>query len=299
MGGDIYRFRSINDNNLNALLNDELFVAVPTTFNDPFDSCFSYDINIIANSFKSKPNKLNKLFAYSYYQKHKVKLNEDEINAGVETIKGSDYSLRLFIKEQCEDALMRLRREYYVGCFSKNVDNTTLWAHYADSGKGFAVQYDNDALINLTNSYFKKKHYSRKIFGVYSVVYNDVLIMNNELMIDILESFSDLVLLMLEDHRVTRFRYELTEQNLNEIFLHKSSNWSYEEEARIILPNTNLNNKHESIGKIKPKAIYLGANIEPHNKYLITRMCKEKNLTCYQMEIDYSNGNRKLGYHLI
>lgn len=299
MGGDIYRFRSINDNNLNALLDDELYVSVPTTFNDPFDSCFAYDINEITNLFKTKPNQLKKLFAYSYYQKHKIKLGESEINAGIELIKDSDYSLRLFIKEQCEDALMKLRQEYFVGCFSKNVDNTTLWAHYADNGKGFAIQYDNEELVKLTNAYFKKKHYSRKTFGVYSVFYNNNLIMNNELMMDILESFSELAYLMLEDHRVTRFRYELTEQNINEIFLHKSSNWSYEEEARIILPNTNLNNKHDSIGKIRPKAVYLGANIGQHIKYLITKMCEEKNIAVYQMEIDYSSGNRKLSYHSV
>ena len=47
MGNSLYRFRTINDNSISGLMNDNIFGSTPDAFNDPYDSLFQYDIDKI------------------------------------------------------------------------------------------------------------------------------------------------------------------------------------------------------------------------------------------------------------
>lgn len=292
----IYRYRCISDNSLNALLNDELFVSVPTKFNDPFDSCFSYDIHYVASKLLDGSKYFANLYIYSFYNEYNRKPNDDEIEEAIASFRENKDEIEKFVQEQCFRALTMLRDEYYVGCFSKEIKNTVLWAHYAACGQGFAVGYDDNDVSNLSLKYYKRIRYNRQSCGLYYVDYSPNTINNNSLMIDILDSFALFTAEQIMNPKKKRFRYELTEENIMSIFLHKNTLWRYEEELRIILPNTNLGKPFASIGKIKPRAIYLGANIEKQNKYLIKKICEEKGIQLFQMKLIFENGKQELEY---
>lgn len=292
--GSIFRYRGISNNSLNALINDELYVSVPTQFNDPFDSCFTYDLENVTNAFLNNTFFLKNMYIYSYYQENRTKPSEDEISSAIREFGLQKNDIKSFLSQQCIKALKLLRDEFYIGCFSKNFDNTILWAHYADCGKGFVIEYDEKDIEAAVKNYFKKIHYNRQSFSIYDVVYDGNSISNDKLMIDILESFSDFLVSTISNPNVKRFRYEPTEEALKQIFLHKLSGWSYEKEKRIILPNTNLSRLFDSVGKIKPKAIYLGVNVIENNKYLIQKYCQENDILLFQMTIVFGEPNQKL-----
>ena len=65
--------------------------------------------------------------------------------------------------------------------------------------------------------------------------------------------------------------------------LYKSKSWEYEDERRIVLPNHNINESFARIGKIKPKAIYLGEFIPFADKYTICCIARSKGIPIYQM----------------
>lgn len=54
MGNSLYKFRTINDNSISGLMNDNIFGSTPDAFNDPYDSLFQYDIDKIYELVKIK-----------------------------------------------------------------------------------------------------------------------------------------------------------------------------------------------------------------------------------------------------
>ena len=295
----IFRFRAINDYSLNAFLDDELYIASPNAFNDPFDSSFVYDLDKVVDSFLQNQGFLKNIFIYSFFQQHKRKPSDNEINNALLEFNNDKQRLKNIIKEQCIKSLYFLRSEYLVGCFTKRVDNSVLWAHYGQCGKGFVLEYRKNDLYELLLTYFKKIHYNKKLSTIFDVSYDNNVFERTDLMISILESFSEFLVETVNNPRVKRFRYEPSEENLKAIFTHKAFNWSYENEQRIIVPNTNLGESFRCLGNIKPVAVYLGTNMEKYNRYLLIKACKEKGILVYQMRNNFEKGLPDMGCDLL
>ncbi len=289
----MYRFRTTSNLTLNSLLNDEIYSCVPSCFNDPFDSCFSFNIDAIYKAAYEK-NILKNIYIFSFFEEHKKKPSDVEITKAIELLKSNKKEVYELLEKHCSEALKFFRNHFLITCFSKQLFNTTLWAHYANSGKGFAIEYDDEEIKELVLNYRKSLKYNRKQFLLSKIEYRHSFEPNDELMIDILSSFADFLILKIDTPSFKRLRFEPSEKDLQSVFLNKTSNWAYEDEWRTIVPNTNLNDKYKMIGKIKPKAIYLGINIEQHDKYLICMYCKENNIPCFQMALNFSNGEMLL-----
>lgn len=45
MGNSLYSFRTINDNSISGLMNDNIFGSTPDAFNNLYDSLVQYDID--------------------------------------------------------------------------------------------------------------------------------------------------------------------------------------------------------------------------------------------------------------
>lgn len=73
--------------------------------------------------------------------------------------------------------------------------------------------------------------------------------------------------------------YKINSRRGYSIVYTKALDWEYEKEWRFII---NGNSDGENFNIIKPKAIYLGCNIEDKLEKDLLKICKEKNIKCYR-----------------
>ena len=73
---NLYRYRAINENNLNALIGNKFLLTKPTLFNDPFDSLLFVDRQKIVESLNSESDidVIEKLKNDSNFREEQVKL---------------------------------------------------------------------------------------------------------------------------------------------------------------------------------------------------------------------------------
>lgn len=103
----LYKYRAIDKNTLNILINREIFFPLSKYFNDPFDS---------------------QLLPGEYI--------ESLIKMGVYDTESS----KLF-----DEALLKKKQETYgVYCLSKESKSILMWSHYAVSHKGICFGFKND-----------------------------------------------------------------------------------------------------------------------------------------------------------
>lgn len=132
---------------------------------------------------------------------------------------------------------------------SKSSIDELLWAHYANSHKGFCIEYDLDLLMN---SYVYENKYS------FPVIYN--------------ENPSEL---SLKDISSASKNNDL----IQKIFGSKSKKWEYEEEYRIITDDFGVH----SYDFQAVKAIYFGLRMLDSQKAEIINRLKGRNIKFYQI----------------
>lgn len=87
------------------------------------------------------------------------------------------------------------------------------------------------------------------------------------------------------------------ESEMYKSILTKYSDWSKEDEWRIILPYYDCKTNGKVIKQPLPKAIYMGIDIEESLKEILTIYCKERFVELYQMELDKQK--KKMTYRQI
>ncbi len=188
----LYRYRKLDENNLDSLKKQIIYMSSPNDFNDILDC------------------------KYVFLEKNK------DI---------SNYS-------QNEYILNKINEEIKIACFSESKDSKTMWAHYADQGNGFCVEYnfksiDPNGESPLTTSLFPVLYREEKL--------------------DITENIS----------RLDVCDIELIAGLKN---VYKNVDWSYEREWRLILTKENCNEL-----KLTPIAIHLGYKCSELYKELLKK----------------------------
>jgi len=119
----LYSFRPINKYSISDLIKNELTIADPDTFNDPFDT---------------------PLFSYLEFQSSQIKENPDyDIKPLIDAYK--HIKVRCFVKHK-----ERSRKQPF--------ENQLMWSHYADSHRGICIRYKFDADITIEDE--KEKIFS-------------------------------------------------------------------------------------------------------------------------------------------
>lgn len=122
----LYQYRKINEHTLSALINNKIWLAHPSTVNDPFDSVFYYkDIKV------------------SELQKVNLKGNQEKVTN---------------FNNKTKRYLAVNFNNFFISSFSEHSNCILMWSHYADSHKGFCVKYKvrkyikehEDKTINLS-----------------------------------------------------------------------------------------------------------------------------------------------------
>lgn len=176
----LYRYRSVNTRNLEALRTNKLYFSSANYYDDPFDTFLHIDIERIRNEIVNASQNSNVLEAVvelvKLHLKEKVskeQLYQLDVDAA-KTVLSTDIVDKFinYVLSSRED----LKKEMWSVCFSENGCNESLWLKYADCHKGFVLIYDLENSDNfLCGKQEKCNNCGIHMFGtpVYPVFYSD------------------------------------------------------------------------------------------------------------------------------
>ena len=288
MPKSLFRFRAINDRTIDALKNDIIYAVTADKFNDPYDTLVRYDLAGIEKWLNTVMSietlgKMKTWFAQGWDLPGEVQhiLPKEMTDAlkmslfSIENIK--DVEGRIEETRQKMTSLIEVlfpilsetsKKYSAIACFSESIESVLMWSHYADSHKGFALEYDFRPTLEQPI----------KNIGVYPVVYEE-------------ERFD------ISDYIAWEFLILLGVQAkmpdtsaLIKSALWKSSIWAYEKEWRMIdsTPRDITDDKASAI-LYKPVAIYYGRHISGENKRRLHELAMEKGIKEFEMYLDHSS----------
>ena len=223
---NIYKYRPINKNTIESLINNTLYFSPPKEFNDPFDTNVKVDFIGSPGSEIKKVYKIKGLTIPDVVYDDVLK-DSGNVNKHIEMLNESDSDFYHKYSMMC--------------CFSKKKDNLLMWSHYANSHKGivlgfkvytpnnnskdhYILDFDDERFKGLTSSYAKNPN-GLPVWDVLYKNFKPEKIVNSEASYFIMEKMRM-----------------------------KSVEWSYEEEMRIIFFNPigsrSVKYKSESLSEI-------------------------------------------------
>lgn len=157
---------------------------------------------------------LDKIFSTDAHTKRAELINQKKENYFSETASFED------LKNLLQDLIDKIQQKTGIFCISTKVKNFPMWAHYANNGKGFVVEYDNlDELFTGDDSGILNK------------------------------------LIKIDYYDGKRPAVTLSPSDLKELFFSKHKDWSYECEYRVVKSlsecklKTNVENKEKHFFK--------------------------------------------------
>jgi hypothetical protein len=168
------------------------------------------------------------------------------------------------------------KRFVSIACFCESVQSITMWSHYADYHKGFALEYEMRP--TLTKGI-------KEGVGLYPVIYDDIRYDASQYM----------AWAFLKMFGISAPNPDVLSHT--KCALHKSRQWEYENEWRLVDYSTR-NYLVENITYInyKPTAIYYGVHISNENKERLHKIAKAKGIAEFDMYIDYSSPRYEMMY---
>ena len=252
----LFKFYGINDGTEKHLLADEITLKKASEFNDPFDSLVYSDKSKIYSEFKQY------FFSQDLFFTKKI----------------SDEMMQSELDEMYPETYKMLQEYSYIMCLTPDVTSQLMWAHYADSHKGYALEYSGENLKAVCDSY--DKYYNKYLLPVeYTKRRYDA---------------TCAVERVLEYRFATEhgLSYRQLDDTLELIkpLLYKSDDWKYEKEWRLILnclvDNAAVRIDRKMTKQIKPKAIYLGCNISEQNEELFRSIALKKSIPVKKMKMN-------------
>lgn len=227
----IYKYENADKYSLLNLKASAIYFNSPANFNDPFDCNFALNIEDISEDeltmFKSPNHSFQRMMAPEVKQQF---LNSQNIQ-----IKDSIYNnVRIALGNQ----MQIIQQTHGIACFSEVNYNLLMWSHYAESCKGFCLEFDTS--IEPFNK-LKKVNYLSDPPSVSAIK-----IINSD----------------------------EAEREAEKLWLTKSVDWHYEKEWRIIhkKAGTQFHYKQKAL-----KAIYFGPLIEPEYLEIICLIIQGQN----------------------
>ena len=131
----LFKYCKYNENDesnfdLTNLLNNQIHLASPSIFNDPFDSLFSinpFEFKVKNNSKVNIAQNVIKFF--NHFQKLK-EINDRQLD-----------NYNLYFNGINRNILT-------VSCFCERVDSVLMWSHYANKHEGFCIEYNFRKMSN-------------------------------------------------------------------------------------------------------------------------------------------------------
>jgi hypothetical protein len=313
----LFRFRDINSYTIDALRRDEIWAATPDSFNDPYDSSFVINASEVKHYLWSQ---LGDQFFLDYQKERK--LPPSSLSKIVDKV----------LEEIYLGNLKNNRRTMIVASFSENISNEIMWSHYANQGRGFALEYDVSELSRLVRAeakatievsievvqkvpelepLFAKINMDESIdqYDIKPVIYRDQKYDATKILkysADFLKKWlkekkwDPMIGLVewMQNNQAPLSADQIRSMNDSIVFL-KNKAWSYEQEWRMVCPFpwydfSRIHENHFLVGHSKPKAIYLGEFISDYDKAVILHIAKNIEIPVYKMKSDLNRKRHQL-----
>ena len=307
----LYRYRRCNENSISAFSKDEIWGSSYLTFNDSLECIPCYDLNKVNDI-------LNKEFDAEIIERNISQLKEGYLPSGIKELCSSEFINNLqnnakqdISQKELEKQLQRLKNtlvtyisnnlseyekyfftgisaaesQYMVACFSETNTSSLMWGHYADSHKGFCLEYDLTSIISDCAK--DCKDIRQCVALMMSVAIAPVIYSKGRF--DASSGFTSMLMnIVLESATNKQVGYYYADMLLPiKALLTKSDEWEYEAEWRMYRPLPSLDSFHQCIAKIKPTAVYRGIRMSIEDKKTTADIAKDKKIPCYQMVPQY------------
>lgn len=247
----LYRYRTVNVFSIEEFLFCYIYGACAKKLNDPWESRPLVDIASLLTLYR-------KLYT------------DDERD---------DESIKNSLMETFENMKRWYGENIHISSLCEEFDNELMWAHYANSHKGFVVGYD-----------FRSDFQSEKLEDwLWPVVYSDEPLIGASIAgTEICQSSY-----AKDFHTKEHLVYPDLWLKLSSIW--KKTCWSYEKEWRIISSYSRETTIPEHLWIwIKPREIYYGMDMDPNERLQLHRYALMLHVKEYQMEYKYDGGVNKL-----
>lgn len=297
----LFRYRSVNSNNLDALRTNRLYFSSANYYDDPFDTFLHIDFQKIKNEFESNFQSDAAIEQLAIGMKHFISGHENElpevfVNAVTDPSKLKTLPQNGLINaflSYVMDVRNEIRKNTWSVCFSENGLNETLWLKYADQYKGYALVYDLDNTENLRCGKMDKcKNCGILQYGtpLYPVAYsNEPYDATSFARFVLGQKLSQQVNFPLPPFLQADLSKGITPWEREKTTLLKKMCHQYDEEWRMILPcPMNPPIMREWV----PAGIILGLRMNPSEKNLVITLAKEAGIA--QLYESYINIDNKL-----
>ena len=268
MGKKLYRYRAF-DNSAesgterwkNEIFKGFVYPSSPISFNDPYDCDCADVVNVVDRNIYISI--LKKHFPLKSEEKEKILHTEDVRPVLQKIVKKYGGRLSHNWENIIQEALSlsggndKIKNLVRILCFSEKKDSILMWSHYANSHKGYCIEYE----FNVAERIYPLIHSVKYAKERYAISAQD-----------------------LSDNT----------KGLIEAICHKAEDWSYECEWRMVIPYTKIEiiewlyKNGMPFGfslKENMKSIYLGAKCDGELKDEVVYFGKEQGIKVYQMEL--------------
>lgn len=291
----LFRYRAFEKRSVDAFENDMIYAVTADKFNDPYDTLVRYDLEGVEKWVNTVMNtetlgQMKEWYAQGWDLPKEVRhiLPKEMTDAlkvalfSIEDIK--DFEERI---EETRQRMISLIEMYFpilsetskrystIACFCESIESVLMWSHYADSHKGFALEYDFRPTLEqpIKNVALLPVVYSEERFDISDYIAWGFLRLLGipAKMPDISASFKNA--------------------------LWKSDIWAYEKEWRMIDSTPrDITDERASAISYKPVAIYYGRHMSSGDKKKLHEVAKEKGIREFEMYLDYSSKKYEMLY---
>jgi hypothetical protein len=151
----LYKYRKFDEYTEQIISNGIIYVPSPLEFNDPFDCRIPVLIEGNENDFRQ--------FLFQYFKNEYPEALFDQINQLTEKqLAEGKHKNRLYMNERMKKAIRSQLIKTGVYCMSGKNDDILMWSHYADSHKGYCIEFEGNEVISFLNK-AKKVTYQKKL----------------------------------------------------------------------------------------------------------------------------------------
>ena len=262
----LYRYRTVNIRNLNALSSNENYFSTPSHYDDPFDTFIRIDKQSILQKLQTFEKDHHKIYEWS-----------SSINLEIPNEIRSEILANQILKN-LHDVRNKIRETLWSICFTENYNNETLWLKYAQNHEGFVLEYDIKNFFTYLPFIIEKSNKmisDNLFFTLYPIYYSNKVRDETDFatFCSILHSFETVNAYEIIDKILHSgiYRWETERTILIKKWIHH-----YDEEWRLILGNEHRIGKDLKPRIIcKPSKIILGLKMSDDNKKAVL-MAAEK-----------------------
>lgn len=266
----LYKFRGVDKWSLSNLRDATLHLNFAKAFNDPYDSAVDFDpcfglttAGRLLNRIKGVSVDMRQVVLSAedpMLEALKLHFSQSDANGQIdeEALAKIAYELngsfQTFATQAVTEMNRQLRRSYKICSLTERLDSLPLWAHYANNHKGFVMEYD-----------FRSLPFESIVgLSLWPVRYSGVF------------NASELLLGL------------QTGEPFNNLFgliaaLHKSPDWKYEEEWRLVLVDSPDDPPRNFCAPLK--AVYLGSDIKDSDEDLVVQAALVAGVPVFKMRL--------------